>query len=142
MYKSCISMRFSTIFSALFNPYIAHERTAHYLDFISSLVTLCSYSYWAPSLPKLRFAQEQRAIEWFQRAMHPALLSCDLDFPLYASHGDPYNYTGEGGGGQFWFEYLCKHLTKLKIIPEYIEWNQKKMFDEKPENNNLMKLSI
>ena len=33
------------IFTALFNPYIAHERTAHNLDFVSSLVALRSYSY-------------------------------------------------------------------------------------------------
>ena len=62
-------MRFSTIFTALFYPYIAHEQTAQNLDFVSSLVTICSYSYWAPLLPKLRFAQEQRAIERFQRAI-------------------------------------------------------------------------
>jgi hypothetical protein len=31
-------MRFSTIFTALFYPYIAHEQTAHNLDFVSLLV--------------------------------------------------------------------------------------------------------
>ena len=46
-------MRFSTIFTALFYPYIAHEQTAHNLDFVSLLVA------WVPSLPKLRFVQEQ-----------------------------------------------------------------------------------
>ena len=34
-------MRFSTILTALFCPYIAHERTAHNLDYVSSLVALC-----------------------------------------------------------------------------------------------------
>ena len=33
-------MRYSTIFKALFCPYIAHERTAQILDFDSSLVAL------------------------------------------------------------------------------------------------------
>ena len=66
-------MRFSTIFTALFCPYIAHEQTAQNLDYVSSLVALPSLSYWAPSLPKWRFAQERRVIEWFQRAMCPAL---------------------------------------------------------------------
>ena len=33
-------MRFSTIFTELFNPYIAHERTAHNLDYVSLLVAL------------------------------------------------------------------------------------------------------
>ena len=33
MYKSCIFMPFSTIFTALFYPYIAHERTAQNLLF-------------------------------------------------------------------------------------------------------------
>ena len=33
-------MRFSTIFTALFYPYIAHEQTAQNLDFVSSLVAL------------------------------------------------------------------------------------------------------
>ena len=33
-------MRFSIIFTALFNPYIAHERTAQNLDFVSLLVAL------------------------------------------------------------------------------------------------------
>ena len=33
-------MRFSTIFTALFYPYLAHERTAQILDFVSSLVAL------------------------------------------------------------------------------------------------------
>ena len=31
-------MHFSTIFTALFCPYIAHEQTAQNLDFVSSLV--------------------------------------------------------------------------------------------------------
>ena len=73
MYKSCIFRRFSTIFTALFYPYKAHKQTAQNLHFVSSLVALCSYSYWAPSRPKLRFAQERRAIERFQRAICPAL---------------------------------------------------------------------
>ena len=38
-------MRFSTIFPALFYPYIAHERTAQNLYFVSSLIALRSYSY-------------------------------------------------------------------------------------------------
>ena len=54
-------MHFSTIFTALFFPYIAHERTAQNLIF-----TLHSFFHWAPSLPKCRFTQEQRAIERFQ----------------------------------------------------------------------------
>ena len=33
-------MRFSTIFTALFYPYIAHERIAQNLGFVSSLVAL------------------------------------------------------------------------------------------------------
>ena len=33
-------MRFSTIFTALFYPYMAHEWTAQNLDFVSSLVAL------------------------------------------------------------------------------------------------------
>ena len=33
-------MRFSTIFTALFYPYIAHERTAQNLDFVISLFAL------------------------------------------------------------------------------------------------------
>ena len=33
-------MRFSTIFTALFYPYIAHERTAQNLDFVSLLFAL------------------------------------------------------------------------------------------------------
>ena len=73
MYKSYIFKRFSTIFTALFYPYIAHERTAQNLDFVSSLIALRSFSYWASLLPKSRFAQERRAIERFQRAMCPAL---------------------------------------------------------------------
>jgi len=35
-------MRFSTIFTALFCPYIAHEQTAQNLDYVSSLVALRS----------------------------------------------------------------------------------------------------
>ena len=35
-------MRFSTIFTALFCPYIALERTAQNLDYVSSLVALRS----------------------------------------------------------------------------------------------------
>jgi|APCry1669189000_1035189.scaffolds.fasta_scaffold166235_1 hypothetical protein len=38
-------MQFSTIFMALFYPYMAHEQTAHNLDFVSLLVALPSYSY-------------------------------------------------------------------------------------------------
>jgi hypothetical protein len=43
-------MQFSTIFMALFYPFVAHEQTAHEqtthnLDFVSSLVALPSYSY-------------------------------------------------------------------------------------------------
>ncbi len=38
-------MRFSTIFTALFCSYLAHERTAQNLDFVSSLVALRSFSY-------------------------------------------------------------------------------------------------
>jgi len=45
MYKSCIFIHFSTIFTALFYPYIAHERTAQNLDFVSLLAALRSYSY-------------------------------------------------------------------------------------------------
>ena len=74
MYKLCILMPFSTIFNELFCLYIAHEWTAQNLDYVSSLVALRSFSYWAPSLPKSRFAQERRAIERFQRAMCPALV--------------------------------------------------------------------
>jgi len=33
-------MRFSTIFTALFCPYITHEQTPQNLDYVSSLVTL------------------------------------------------------------------------------------------------------
>ena len=33
-------MRFSTIFTALFCPYIAHEQTAQNLDYVSLLVAL------------------------------------------------------------------------------------------------------
>ena len=42
MHKLCIFMRFSTIFTGLFYPYIAHEETAQNLDLSvrSSLVTL------------------------------------------------------------------------------------------------------
>ena len=76
-------MRFSTIFTALFNPYFAHEQTAHNLDFVSSLVALRSYSYWAPLLPKLRFAQERRAFERFQRTMHLAPVALD---PINKQH--------------------------------------------------------
>ena len=67
-YKSCIFMPISTIFTALFYPYIARERTAQNL--ISSVRSL---SQGAPSLPKWRFAQERRAVERFQRAICPAL---------------------------------------------------------------------
>jgi hypothetical protein len=42
MYKSYIFIRFSTIFTALFYPYIAHEQTAHNLDFVSLLLFLLS----------------------------------------------------------------------------------------------------
>ena len=35
-------MRFSTIFTALFCPYIAHERTTQNLDYVSSIVALRS----------------------------------------------------------------------------------------------------
>jgi hypothetical protein len=51
---------------ALFYPYIAHEQTAHNLDFVSSLLFLLNA---IPPEIKVR----SRAIEWFQRAMHPAL---------------------------------------------------------------------
>ena len=34
-----------TILTALFCPYIAHEQTAHNLDYVSSLVALHSLSY-------------------------------------------------------------------------------------------------
>ena len=55
----------------------------HNLDYVSSLVTLRSLSYWAPSLPKWRFAQERRVIDQFQRAKCPA-----LEIPvLYTAHG-------------------------------------------------------
>ena len=46
MYKSWIFMRFSTIFTALFYHYIAHEQTTQSLDFVSLLVTLRSYSFY------------------------------------------------------------------------------------------------
>ena len=65
--KSCIFMCFSTILTVLFCPCIAHERTAHNLNFVSTLVALRSGSHWAPSLPKSWFAQERRA-------MRPALI--------------------------------------------------------------------
>ena len=43
MYKLCIFMPFSTIFTALFYPYIAHERTAQnlILSVRSLRFTLC-----------------------------------------------------------------------------------------------------
>ena len=53
--------------TVLFFLWIAHEQTAQNLDFVSSLVALPSFSYWEPSLPKSRFAQERRAIEQFQK---------------------------------------------------------------------------
>jgi len=37
MYKSCLLKRFSTIFTVLFLPYIAHERTAQNL-----ILSVCS----------------------------------------------------------------------------------------------------
>ena len=40
MYKSCLLKCFSTSFTALFCPYIAHERTAQNLDYVSWLVAL------------------------------------------------------------------------------------------------------
>ena len=63
-------MCFSTIFTALFYSYIAHERTAQNLDFVSSLVALILIERLAPKL-KVR----ARVIEQFQRAMRPALHS-------------------------------------------------------------------
>ena len=43
-------MHFSTIFTALFFPYIPHERTAQNLDFVSSLVDLFLLSTIAPKI--------------------------------------------------------------------------------------------
>ena len=68
MYNSCIFMRFSTIFTALFCPYIAHERTTHNLDYVSSLVALF--------LTEHHRSQNEGSLkseERFQRAMRPAL---------------------------------------------------------------------
>ena len=60
-------MRFSTIFTALFYPYIAHERTAQNLDFFSSLVALILIERHR-SQNKGSLKSEER----FQRVMRPA----------------------------------------------------------------------
>ena len=66
--------------SALFSLYRSQANRSK-LDFASSLVALHFFSYWVPLLPKLRFAEEQRVIERFQRAMWPALLVTQTNAP-------------------------------------------------------------
>ena len=66
-------MPFPTIFTALFLSLYCSWADRSKFDFVSSLIALRSLSQRAPSLPKWRFAQERRAIKWFQRAMCPAL---------------------------------------------------------------------
>ena len=61
-------MRFSTILTALFCPYIAHEPTAQNLDYVSLLDALF--------LIESHHSQNQGSLkseERFQRSMHPAL---------------------------------------------------------------------
>ena len=65
---------FNHFYCALLSLYCSWANP-HNLDYVSLLVDLRSFSYWAPSLPKRRFTQERRAIERFQRAMRPALKS-------------------------------------------------------------------
>ena len=50
------------------------DRSWNYSGSLFLKFALRSFSYWAPLLPKSRFAQEWRGIERFQRAMCPALL--------------------------------------------------------------------
>ena len=68
MYKPCLFKRFSTIFPALFFPYIAHEQTAQNL--ILS-VRLSLFFLLSAIAPKMQV--RSRAIERYQRAMRPAL---------------------------------------------------------------------
>jgi len=69
-------MRFSTIFTALFFPYIAHEQTAQYLilSVRSSLFALFLIERHRSQNHGSLKSEERRAIERFQRAMRPALV--------------------------------------------------------------------
>ena len=68
-------MRFSTIFTALFFPYIAHEQTAQnlILPVRSLLFALFLIERHRSQNQSSLKSEEQRAIERFQRAMCPAL---------------------------------------------------------------------
>ena len=52
-------MRFSTIFTVLFFPYITHEQTTQNLDFVSSLVALRSLLFFLliTIAPKMHFKE-------------------------------------------------------------------------------------
>ena len=74
--KSVQIVHFYAFFKHFYGALLSLDRSwadCTKLDFVSLLIALRSLSQGAPSLPKSRFAQEQRAIEWFQRAMCPAL---------------------------------------------------------------------
>ena len=115
-------------FSALFFPYIAHEWTAQnlILSVRLSLVALRSFSYWAPSLPKCRFAQEQRAFERFQRAMRPALLDPQNCFTSFFLHTiSVQNIFGRGGGKMIGMEEIF--WTQIPPFPSKskpLTWNK------------------
>ena len=87
MYKSYIFMHFSTIFTVLFYPYIARERTAQNLDFVSLLIACRSSLFFLLSAiaPKMKVPQERRAIEQFQRVMCPALMFTYISLFIYVT---------------------------------------------------------
>ena len=65
-------MPFSTILTALFYPYIAHERTAQ------NLILSVRLLHFALFKERHRSQNARRAIERFQRAMCPALIFIEL----------------------------------------------------------------
>ena len=101
-------MRFSTVFTALFNPYITHERIAQNLDFVSSLIAFF--------LIECHCSQNQGSLkseERFQRAMYPALHIPPL-LPTYGTLLCLYNSALHGP---------CTHTNYLTAMVGNVQEN-------------------
>jgi len=66
-------MPFSTILTALFYPYIAYEQTAQNFDFCQFAHCASLFTSRSAIAPKMKV--RSRAIEPFERAMCPALVT-------------------------------------------------------------------
>jgi len=48
-----------------------------------------------------------------------------------------------GALSRLFVEYLHKSSAKIKIVPEYLSWDQEELFDEKkPTLKNIVTLSL